>query len=249
MSTWNCGARNCPTHSRPDHRCMPGIWSCGRRQPQCSEHSSPNHQCEAGSMWHCGARNCPSHNQPEHRCGIGMWLCGRVRPLCPGHGSREHRCEAGAALLGFRQAERISQAGRLAFTQMDECGIAALDEILTISIEEGREYSGLIFQLGARFGFTRPIPGEVDSALPTIAAIQAGTTIIGTYHTHGNQHGAGEIFSPQDRGFHNLHHWIGYLGTPTGAILRLRPRDLDPNENPWLAAFGGTAEMLRPGRQ
>jgi hypothetical protein len=34
------------------------------------------------------------------------------------------------------------------------------------------------------------------------------------YHTHGNKVGFGEIFSPQDRGFHNLRHWIGYLGPP-----------------------------------
>ena len=68
-------------------------------------------------------------------------------------------------------------------------------------------------------------------------------------HTHGNKAGAGEIFSPQDRGFHNLRHWIGYLGTPAGAILKLTPKDRPSNEHPALAAFGGKATTLRAARQ
>lgn len=43
--TWHCGARDCPTHSRPEHRCQGGVWFCGRRQPPCPGHSSRDHRC------------------------------------------------------------------------------------------------------------------------------------------------------------------------------------------------------------
>ena len=141
-------------------------------------------------------------------------------------------------------AGAASKAGQPVFASMDQCGIAALDEILNRSISEGVEFAGLIFNQGPRFGFTAPVRGEPDAAVPGAVA-PAGTTIVGTYHTHGNKHGAGEIFSPQDRAFHNLRHWFGYLGTPTKAILRFTPKERDPNEHPGLAAFGGKAEKLR----
>jgi hypothetical protein len=141
-----------------------------------------------------------------------------------------------------------SQANKMIFTSIDKCGIAAVDEILARSIREGREYSGLIVEQGSKFGFTPPIPGEPDSALPQTKPLP-GTKAVGTYHTHGNKAGAGEIFSPQDRGFHNLRHWIGYLGTPAGAILKLTPKDRPSNEHPAWAAFGGKATTLRAARQ
>jgi len=137
-----------------------------------------------------------------------------------------------------------TRANKVIFTDVDACGIAAVDEILTRSISEGMEYSGLIVGQGSLFGFTPPIPGEPDAAVPKMT-VPSGTTIIGAYHTHGNKAGFGEIFSPQDRGFHNLRHWIGYLGTPARAILKLIPKDRDPNEHPALAAFGGKAITLR----
>lgn len=136
------------------------------------------------------------------------------------------------------------QAGKLEFASMDKCGIAALDEILNRSITEGAEYSGLIFTFGVFFGFTAPVRGEPDSALPALN-VPDGTTTVGTYHTHGNKKDSGEIFSPQDRGFHNLRHWFAYLGTPSRAILKFTPKDRPPDEHPALAAFGGKAEKLR----
>jgi hypothetical protein len=161
-----------------------------------------------------------------------------------------------------------SKAGKAVFTSMDECGLAALDEILSRSISKGAEFAGLIYKQGARFGFTTPARGEPDSALPMLivptagnpadiqAAIRraiddakrlvpAGADPVGTYHAHGNKQGSGEIFSPQDRGFHNLRHWFAYLGTPSRAILRFTPKDRPPEESPGLAAFGGKAEKLR----
>jgi hypothetical protein len=141
---------------------------------------------------------------------------------------------------------KATKANKVTFTSVDTCGIAAVDEILARSISEGMEYSGLIISQGSLFGFTPPTRGEPDAAVPKLG-IPAGTTAIGVYHTHGNQGGFGEIFSPQDRGFHNLRHWIGYLGTPSRAILKFLPKDRDPNENPWLAALGGKAITLRAG--
>jgi hypothetical protein len=99
VGVWHCAARDCPGHSRPEHRCQQGIWFCGRRLAPCPGHGKPTDQCRSGRAWHCGARNCPTHSQPEHRCPAGVWYCGRTQPPCPGHGRREHRCRAGAALL------------------------------------------------------------------------------------------------------------------------------------------------------
>lgn len=52
---WNCGARNCPTHSGPEHNCptgsqrehrfLNGKWYCRRVQPPCPGHSSKDHRC------------------------------------------------------------------------------------------------------------------------------------------------------------------------------------------------------------
>lgn len=96
---WDCGAFNCPTHSKPEHRCSPGTWHCGREQPKCPGHSGSEHRCASGSVWQCGARNCPTHGSPDHRCARGVWRCGKLNPPCPGHASRDHRCQPGAALL------------------------------------------------------------------------------------------------------------------------------------------------------
>lgn len=52
---WNCGARNCPTHSDPEHNCpsgsrpgpqlVNGIWYCRRVKPPCPGHSASLHRC------------------------------------------------------------------------------------------------------------------------------------------------------------------------------------------------------------
>jgi hypothetical protein len=99
VGTWYCGARDCPGHSEPGHRCRTGVWHCGRRQPPCPGHNSPDHLCNGGQAWDCWARNCPTHSRPEHECSPGVWFCGRIAPPCPGHSKRDHRCQAAAALL------------------------------------------------------------------------------------------------------------------------------------------------------
>ena len=89
---WHCGSRDCPTHSRWEHRCQVGVWFCRRRQPPCPGHSSPDHHCEKGTVWHCGSRDCPTHSRWEHRCQVGVWFCRRRQPPCPGHSSPDHHC-------------------------------------------------------------------------------------------------------------------------------------------------------------
>jgi proteasome lid subunit RPN8/RPN11 len=131
---------------------------------------------------------------------------------------------------------------------MDLCGIAAVDEVLTGSVQEDREYVGVIFVRSGIYGFTRGVPNGQREALPDEASAPPGMAVVGTYHTHGNARGSGEIFSPEDRAFHNLRHWTAYLGTPSGAILRFDSRVRPADENPWLAVFGGTVVTLRPGR-
>ncbi len=93
---WHCGSRNCPGHSHPDHRCLQGVWFCGRLQPPCPGHGHPEHRCATGRVWTCGSRDCPTHARPEDQCRTGVWFCGRMEPLCPGHRIPDDRCEAGA---------------------------------------------------------------------------------------------------------------------------------------------------------
>jgi hypothetical protein len=95
-SAWTCGARNCPTHSRRNHRCATGVWTCKRAIPPCPGHSSPDHVCSSGTSWTCWAKSCPTHSDKGHRCAAGVWLCRRRAPPCPGHSSPDHNCsEAG----------------------------------------------------------------------------------------------------------------------------------------------------------
>ncbi len=93
MTTWHCGARDCPTHSKTEHRCKTGVWYCGRKQPPCPGHNNPSHRCQTGKTWSCGNRNCPTHRHPDHICRAGVWDCGRKNPPCPGHSRKSHRCK------------------------------------------------------------------------------------------------------------------------------------------------------------
>jgi hypothetical protein len=95
-SAWTCGARDCPTHSKRDHRCAAGVWFCNRVAPPCPSHSSRDHVCSTGTGWTCRATSCPTHRQKSHRCAAGVWLCRRKTPPCPGHTNPDHSCsEAG----------------------------------------------------------------------------------------------------------------------------------------------------------
>jgi hypothetical protein len=146
MSVWICGARNCPGHSSPGHRCGTGNWLCRRTQPPCPGHSASDHQCGTGNAWLCGAKNCPTHSHFDHQCVNGVWRCGREKPPCPGHSKREHGCEAGAALL-YRWPEpsapspldrlvRGLEAGSLTINQGDAKVIrAAAAGSATVSID------------------------------------------------------------------------------------------------------------------
>ena len=101
---WICGSLNCPGHERPEHRCKPGHWKCGRLLPACDGHSADWHKCPFGSKWHCRGRSCNTnrnHSKAEHVCPTGPWYCGRTQPPCIGHVKPDlvHRCQPGAALL------------------------------------------------------------------------------------------------------------------------------------------------------
>jgi hypothetical protein len=98
-ATWICGSRSCPSHSQPEHRCVPGTWFCGSVSPPCpGTHKSADERC-AGTRWKCGARACPSHSRPEHVCPSGVWFCGRKQPACPGHSTRNNPCDSDAAII------------------------------------------------------------------------------------------------------------------------------------------------------
>jgi hypothetical protein len=92
LSTWSCGARDCPGHSRRHHHCATGVWMCSRVLPPCPGHRNPKDSCSTGMAWSCGAKSCPSHSGKSHRCAVGVWRCRRTVPACPGHSRPEHVC-------------------------------------------------------------------------------------------------------------------------------------------------------------
>jgi hypothetical protein len=99
-ATWLCGARSCPSHSQPEHRCANGLWYCGCRQPACPGwHPTLTDRCRAGSKWHCGARQCLTHARAEDVCPVGVWYCGRKQPPCPGHNIRKSPCDSDTVFL------------------------------------------------------------------------------------------------------------------------------------------------------
>src|SRR5947209_6182252 len=91
-----------------------------------------------------------------------------------------------------------SRAGH-AFGTADDAAIAALDEVLTLSIENNWEYAGCIFRMtNGKYSFTRAVTDKkADDSTAELSPPPAGTTKVGTYHTHaGNFELTDEQFSP-----------------------------------------------------
>src|ERR1700733_9794950 len=93
MILWHCGSRNCPTHRHKAHRCKPGVWFCGRKEPPCPGHVRWDHRCGPGRAWSCGCWNCPGrHAGHRDRCPGAVWVCGRKQPPCPTHQNPSDSC-------------------------------------------------------------------------------------------------------------------------------------------------------------
>lgn len=118
-----------------------------------------------------------------------------------------------------------SRAG-MPFATADAAAIAAIDEILPVSVNANWEFSGAIVKNKAgKFSFTYPETLEEQNSSNSDPAIPFGTTRIGVYHTHGGSTGKNnsENFSPEDIIIANGKKVISYLGTPSGKIKKLVP--------------------------
>lgn len=138
-----------------------------------------------------------------------------------------------------------SRAGTVAFPTMDTAAIAAIDEIGSASRAINREFSGSIFQRGASFSFTAPEQGGATDSNPNVP-VPHGTTVVASYHTHGNSQGGGaELASGEDIMISIRLRRISYIGTPAGHIKKIIPRDLLPRDQQRLAPLGVTQQTLR----
>jgi RHS repeat-associated protein len=128
------------------------------------------------------------------------------------------------------------------FNSSDEAAHVALDRYNPLSIQENREFGGLIFKDNeGLYGHTRATRGGIDGVNPWKGkAIPSGTEEVGYWHTHGNyskmENGKliptgekatdwydSDNFSPQDIKVANSQsknklEYRGYVGTPCGVF-------------------------------
>lgn len=167
---WNCGSKNCITHSEPGKRCPKGNWICFRWCPPCIGHKIPDQPCDhkEGYAWHCGSSKCPTHPNPSEKCpdGNGKWFCGRHNPQCGGHDNNVEKCQIGVTtrlpneammtreILFFirSEAEKKSKCP-LSVTTSDNFYVVLInrylsDYLISPSEEKGRE---AIEKIGKKF--------------------------------------------------------------------------------------------------
>jgi Domain of unknown function (DUF4329) len=146
-----------------------------------------------------------------------------------------------------------SQASLSGFSSMDAAAIRAIDEIDTLTKAIQREFSGSIYIRGGAYEFTPPEMAVMDWSSSQVA-VPKGTQWVATYHAHPAANPDAENFSPQDvvvcRGIKNgtcvlRPPLINYLGTPSGRIKKLTPRELLQGAD--VDAYGpdGKQEVLR----
>jgi len=146
-----------------------------------------------------------------------------------------------------------SQANVAGFSSMDAAAIRAIDEIDTLTKAIQREFSGSIYTRGRAYEFTPPEMAVMDWSSSQVA-VPKGTQWVATYHTHPAATPDAENFSSQDvvvcRGIRNGNSvlrppLVNYLGTPSGRIKKLTPRELLQGAE--VEAYGpdGKQEVLR----
>ena len=135
---------------------------------------------------------------------------------------------------------------------MDEAGIAALTNIIELSIAVNFEYSGAIIQHNnGLFSFTEPQTLNSDDSSSPNPVIPPGTTLVALYHTHGTKnHSNGaekphaERFSLEDMAICRLKNIYGYLGTPSKTVLKHIPAAFIDSSNPRKANYFGMSVFL-----
>lgn len=146
-----------------------------------------------------------------------------------------------------------SQANVASFATIDAAAIRAIDEIDTLTKALQREFSGSIYTQGGAHKFTPPEMAVTDWSSSQVA-IPAGTQWVATYHAHPAATPDAENFSAQDivvcRGVKNgtsvlRPPLINYLGTPSGRIKKLTPRELLQPADADAYGPDGKQEILR----
>jgi RHS repeat-associated protein len=147
----------------------------------------------------------------------------------------------GAIASHFTQRKDVKKQER--FESVQAAAIAALRAINARSIREDREYAGRICENGdGSYIYTKPIKGTQEDSDP--GDCPDGTTLAGSYHTHGRATSPGdyETFSGGDITASNIDNVPEYLGTPSG---RIRVFDPAVGANP---ADAPTAGVFLPQR-
>lgn len=130
------------------------------------------------------------------------------------------------------------------FQTVDDAGIASVLAINPTSIILNKEFGGKICSKNGKYFYTAPLEGlKVSLTVARSGLCPMDSKIVGDYHTHAasldNDRG-GELFSmPSKKGDlsndiatnyygYNLLWWnipqqIGYLGTPTGRVMKFDP--------------------------
>jgi hypothetical protein len=133
------------------------------------------------------------------------------------------------------------------FASQDDAARAALSTANPTSINDNREFGGLIYQDPATGAFyaTNPSPGTGASFDPSKVQTPPGTNTVGDYHTHGDYSTVGpdgnpvrstqaqdqfnsDNFSGTDRNgitsdAAGKPGYAGYLGTPSGTFRKFDP--------------------------
>jgi hypothetical protein len=127
---------------------------------------------------------------------------------------------------------------------MDEAGKAAIRAINPLSIEENKEYGGIVAKdlRTGKYFYTAPKSGDLDSVTQQDQGLAPFYAyVVADYHTHGaytpgyesekfssddkdaNAKGAPPHFYPM--GYGKIY---GYLGTPSGTVMKYDPWNDQP---------------------
>jgi uncharacterized Zn-binding protein involved in type VI secretion len=158
-----------------------------------------------------------------------------------------HRGGIARASWNVRVGDSRPASAERSFATQEEAAIAALRHANPRSINDNREYGGLIYRDAAgRYHYTEPEGGDGTSFDPHAVQVPPGSTVVGDYHAHGDYSEEGpngpvrtsdparddyrsDQFSPTDRAGLKVDgagnpEYRGYLGTPSGTY-----REYDPN--------------------
>jgi len=148
------------------------------------------------------------------------------------------------AVQGAPQGTAVPQATLpRTFGTPDETAMVAINGINPKSIALNREFAGLVVQNpDGSYSYTGPYMGTVDQSWP--GSPPPRTVVVADWHTHGayDPNYESEVFSPDDMQGNTDLGYPGYLGTPSGAILKFIPPPQGSNP------INGTIITLQPPR-